>query len=68
MLKMWILVLHQASEQLWTEEEQARILPKISAFDEDSLQHVGFSCSFIAFVLINQLSVVDFTRTATCEV
>jgi len=41
MLKMWILILHQTSEQLWTEDEQANIVPGLSTFDEDSLKEVS---------------------------
>jgi hypothetical protein len=40
MLKMWILILHQASEQLWTADEQARVLPEISTFEEADLENV----------------------------
>jgi hypothetical protein len=40
MLKMWILVLHQASEQLWTEEEQQTILPKLCTFEEAEIESV----------------------------
>jgi hypothetical protein len=35
---MWILILHQASEQLWTEDEQADVMVKLSTFDEDSIK------------------------------
>lgn len=41
MLKLWILVLHQASEQLWTEEEQKTVMGQLSTFDEAELAHVS---------------------------
>lgn len=41
MLKMWILVLHQASEQLWTKEDQKGIMVELSTFHEEDLEQVS---------------------------
>jgi hypothetical protein len=38
---MWILILHQASEQLWTEDEQSDAMVKLSTFDEESIKQVS---------------------------
>ncbi|KAG8813791.1 hypothetical protein FRC17_001430, partial [Serendipita sp. 399] len=40
MLQLWILILHQTSEQLWTEEEQTTIRPKLLAFSDEALQEL----------------------------
>ncbi|KAG9029127.1 hypothetical protein FS842_004654 [Serendipita sp. 407] len=40
MLQLWILVLHQTSEQLWTEEEQVTVRPKLLTFSDEALQEL----------------------------
>jgi hypothetical protein len=58
MLKMWILVLHQASEQLWTEEEQKTVMGPISTFNEVDLAEVSlrFLASSVHFLSRAQLT------------
>lgn len=40
MLQLWILILHESSEQLWTEEEQTTVLSKLRTFNEADLQQL----------------------------